>query len=290
MCAIEQRVYLAGGTSNTVGFVVIDVSNSFFLDMARGAEEAQKSGMAVVLANANLQPERQRGYLNLFEVEQVGGMLVAPVTDRIDQITSVRARGAHVVVLNDPSGGQDLCHVLVDNELGGFIAARHLIESGRRRLLFAGGPERYGPIRDRRRGVERAVAESNGAVKLEYLAGAEIQVSDGRRLGHAISARPRSGRPDGIIAVADLLAVGVLQTILAESNIRIPHDVSLIGYDNNRSAWDSVIPISTVAQPGTAMGSAATQLLLEEIREPATHRHRRIVLNPALIPRESPSR
>src|SRR6185312_5022014 len=109
---------------------------------------------------------------------------------------------------------------------------------------------RLGPIRDRRAGVERAVAESNGSVRLEFLGGKEVQVADGRRLGHHIAKRARNRRPDGVIAVSDLLAVGILQTLMTESDIRVPDDMSLIGYDNNRAAWDSVVPISTVDQPG----------------------------------------
>jgi LacI family transcriptional regulator len=283
--------YLAGGSSNTIGFVLIDLSNSFFLDMARGAEdEAQQSGMAVVLANTNMQPERQGVYLNLFEEEQVGGILIAPLADSMAQVQTIRARGPKIVVLNDPTGGSDLCHVLVDNELGSYLAARHLIDSGRRALLFAGGPERFGPVRERHRGVQRAVAETNGPVTLEVLAGEELQVPDGRRLGHVIAGRPRSRRPDGIIAVADLLAVGILQSLMAESDIRVPDDLSMVGYDNNRSAWDSIVPISTVAQPGAEMGAVATQLLLEELRSPGDHQHRRITLEPALIVRESSQR
>ena len=281
---------LAGGTSNTIGFVLIDLSNTFFLDMTRGAERAaQEAGMAVLLANSDLEAEKQDVYLNVFDEERVAGMLLAPIPQSVNGNTArIRDRGGKVVLLNDGPVSHDGCCVLVNNEHGGYLAAKHLIETGRRRLLFAGGPDTLAPIHDRHEGVKRAVADTKGAVSLEYLPTKEVQVSDGRKVGHALAGRPARRRPDGIIAVADLLALGMLQSLVAETDIRIPRDMGIIGYDNNRSAWDSsVIPISTISQPGEQMGRVATELLIEEIRDPDRHIHRRIILEPTLIARES---
>jgi hypothetical protein len=101
------------------------------------------------------------------------------------------------------------CGVTSDNEAGGYMAARHLIESGRRRLVFAGGPTALTPVRDRRAGVKRAVAESNGAVQLSFLRSDELQAVDGRKVGAQIVGLPANERPDGIVAAADLLALGI---------------------------------------------------------------------------------
>ena len=276
---------LAAGTSNTLGFVIVDLSNTFFLDMARGAElAATEAGMNVLLANADLAATKQDTYLTLFEQERVGGLLVAPVVGTDESLIALADR-RNVVALNHCPGG-DLCCVTVDNELGGYLAARHLVETGRRRLLFAEGPDRLEPLVLRQRGVERAVAETNGAVDLRVLPVEEVQVEDGRRLGHRLVALGEDERPDGIIAPADLLALGIEQTLLASSPWRIPADVALIGYDNNRAAWDNVVPISTIAQPGEAMGRAAARLLIEEIRG-GPHEHRHVVLEPELIVRAS---
>ena len=296
--AIQQLGYvrnraarsLAGGTSNTIGFVLIDLSNTFFLDMTRGAEvAAQDAGMAVLLANSDLQAEKQDVYLNLFDEERVAGMLLAPVPQSVNGNTArIRDRGGKVVLLNDGPLSHDGCCVLVNNEHGGYLAAKHLIDTGRRRLLFAGGPDTLAPVHDRHEGVKRAVAETNGAVTLEHLPTKQVQVGDGRKVGHALASRQARRRPDGIVAVADLLALGMLQSLVAETDIRIPQDIGIIGYDNNRSAWDtSVIPISTISQPGEQMGRVAAELLIEEIRDPANHIHRRIILEPTLIVRES---
>jgi LacI family transcriptional regulator len=279
---------LAGGTSNTIGFVMIDLSNSFFVDIARGAEaEAQRAGKTVLLANSDIQVAKQDAYLTLFDEERVAGILLAPLPYSLDSAEVVRGHGRPLVILNESVERPDACCVTVNNEHGGYLAARHLIDLGRRHLAFVGGPDSIVALHDRHQGVQRAVAETNGAVKLEYFPTKQVQVEDGRRAGHALLARRAQRMPDGIVAAADLLALGILQTLLLESELRVPTDLALIGYDNNRAAWGSVIPISTLSQPGEEMGKVATQLLLEEILEPETHTHRSIILEPTVIARES---
>ncbi|HWU60080.1 MAG TPA: LacI family DNA-binding transcriptional regulator [Microbacteriaceae bacterium] len=279
---------LASGTRTTIGFVIADVSNSFFLDMARGAEEvAQLAGNTLLLANSDMDLSKQGAYLNLFDEERVAGILLAPLPRSLHHAASVRPHGRPRVILNADSGSTQVCSVAVDNELGGYLATRHLIELGKRNLVFVGGPETLIPIRDRHRGAERAVIEAHGEVRLDFIPTHEVRVEDGRKVGHSIAARERADVPDGIVAGADLLALGMLQSIVSESDLRIPDDIAIIGYDNNRSAWDSIVPISTVSQPGEEMGRNAARLLLEEVHTAGTHIHQHIVLEPTVVARQS---
>ena len=279
---------LVAGVTSTIGFVLIDLSNSFFLDMARGAEEAfQQESMALLLANSDLAAQRQDDYLTLFDEERVAGVLLAPLPGQLEHARRLQERGRPVVLLNDRSGGRAFCSVSSDNEHGGYLAARHLIEQGRRHLAFVGGPDTLTPVHDRFAGARRAVAETNGAVRLEHLPTPEVRVSEGRAIGAALARRDRAGLPDGIVAAADLLALGILQSLHSASDLRIPEDVALVGYDNNRSAWDSITSISTIDQPGRDMGEEAALLLTEEIFQPAGHVHRQLVLEPSLIVRQS---
>ena len=278
---------LSSGTSSTLGFVVIDLSNSFFLDMARGAEqEASRSGMNVLLANADLDRDKQHTYLDLFEEERVAGVLLAPEQDSLVETRSLRAHGMPVVVLNDPSVGPDAWAVHTDNVRGGLLAAQHLIELGRRRLVFA-GPDDFAVVRQRLQGVEQAVRATGGAVTLEHIHTPGVRVEDGRQVGAQLSARRGADLPDGVVAGADLLALGLIQSLLVDSRLRVPEDVAVVGYDNNRSAWNSVIPITTLDQAGEEMGRRATQLLLAQLDGPAQDLDRSVTLEPFLIPRES---
>ncbi|MEU2200100.1 LacI family DNA-binding transcriptional regulator [Isoptericola sp. NPDC019482] len=277
---------LAAGRSSTLGFVIIDLANSYFLDIARGAEEeAGRAGLNLLLANSDMSEEKQRTYVDLFVEDRVAGILVA-ANHGSTQDLHRSAPGVPLVVVDAPGDHSDVCSVVPDNELGGYLAATHLVEQGRRRLLFAGTTELV-PVRDRLLGVERAVAEHPGVV-LEVEQTGNVQVEDGRRVGDDLVLRDPRERPDGVVAAADLLAVGVLQSLLLSSSLRVPDDVAIIGYDDNRAAWDSAVPLSTVRQPGEAVGQEAVKLLLEELETgPDAHRHRLVTCEPRLVVRAS---
>ena len=278
---------LRAGRSTTIGFVLVDLTNSFFLDMVRGAEAVvNEAGMNLLLANADMSGQKEQAYLDLFEEERVAGILLTPRPLADDD--GPRPAAAHVprVHLNDPVAGGEVCTVTTDNEHGGYLAARHLIDLGRRRLLFAGANQ-LEPVRQRYAGALQAVRESNGAVTLEHLPTEWVRVEHGRRVADELLRRPPGERPDGVIAGADLVALGVVQSLSVDGRLRIPEDIAVIGYDNNRAAWDSIVPISTLDQAGEEMGRTAASLLLEEIAGRADHEHRAVRLQPFLVPRES---
>ena len=197
-----------------------------------------------------------------------------------------RSHGRDVVLLNATADEPEICSVVVNNELGGYLAAKHLIGLGRTKLMFAGGYDQVVPLRDRRSGAQRAVDETDGAVTIEHVPTPEVQAEHGRTVGAAILSRIPSERPDGVVAAADLLAIGLLQTLSA-ANVRVPEDIAIIGHDNNQSAWDSHIPLSTISQPGHDLGAAAARLLIEEIKHPDRHVHRSVILEPSLLAKES---
>ncbi|EFC80999.1 LacI family DNA-binding transcriptional regulator [Parafrankia sp. EUN1f] len=278
---------LSSGTSSTLGFVIIDLSNSFFLDMARGAErEASRAGMNVLLANADMDRGKQHTYLSLFEEERVAGVLLAPEQSSSAETRSLRSRGMPLVVLNDPSVDPAVWAVQTDNVRGGYLAARHLVSLGRRRLLFA-GPDHLAVVQQRFQGVQHAVREAGGGVALELTRTDGVRVEDGRRVGDELLECPDQDRPDGVIAGADLLALGLIHALVVDGRLRVPQDVAVVGYDNNRSAWNSVIPITTLDQAGEEMGRAATQMLLSLINGTMSEPQRPVITEPFLVARES---
>ena len=278
---------LAAGSSSTIGFVVVDLSNSFFLDMTRGAQrQAASLSMNLLLANSDVDLEREREYLELFAEERVAGVLLAPVGSAPFDMASVKPLTLPTVLLNsEPT--DEACTVSVDDELGGYLATQHLLASGRRRLMFAGDPSFAPPVGHRYSGARRAVEEVAGAT-LQLVSTAEVQAEDGREVGRGILEHSVGERPDGVVAASDLLALGILQSLLS-GGVRIPRDIAVTGYDNNRSAWSSEIPITTLDQPGEEMGAVATRMLLDELREGAAHEHEHTVLKPRLIVRASSS-
>jgi LacI family transcriptional regulator len=274
------RALVMGGT-NTIGLVLVDIGNSLFVEIARGVDTAcQDSGMSVLLANADLQLARQDHYLALFDESRVSGILLAPLPLGVPR--RPRAHGRPVVLVNYAADGY--CGVVVDEERGGYLAARHLIEDGRTRLAFVGGPTTLRALDGRLRGARRAVKETEGAVELVHLPTRNLDPGEGRRVARQVVADRH--RPDGLVTAADTLAAGCVQELTVHG-VDVPADIAVTGYDDNHFASDNPIPVTTLRQPGREMGRIATRMLLAEIRGEPDHEHHTVVLEPELIARQS---
>ncbi|HEX5858203.1 MAG TPA: LacI family DNA-binding transcriptional regulator [Microbacterium sp.] len=298
MQAIEQLGFvrndaarqLRAGRSRSIGLIVLDVRNPFFTDIARGAEDrAAEDGMTVLLGNSDEDPVREGSYLDLFQEQRVNGVLITPVTEDIPRLERLRAGGTPVVLVDRQTDDDNFCSVAVDDVEGGHLAGAHLTAIGRRRLAFVGGPPSIRQVSDRLEGARRAVAAAPG-VALEVLEMTALTVLEGRRAGEAIAARPPAERPDGIFAANDLLAVGLLQALVMSSDLRVPEDIALIGYDDIDFAAATVVPLSSVRQPAALIGYTAVDLLLRELglaKDGDGAHERSVLFRPELVVRES---
>lgn len=275
---------LAAGRSRSLGLVVIDLSNSFFVDVARGAQRvARGSGFNLLLAGSEDDHAVQASHVDYFDESRAAGLLLAPMQNSDEQLRRMTEHQRPVVLLNYDSAATDRCCVVIDNERVGYLAARHLISRGRRRILFAAGDTRFQPVRLRRMGVHRAIAEAPGAelvevpsAALDWEAGAGIVRAALRGDGHPF---------DAVLGVTDLLAAGALSALL-DNGVNVPGAVDVIGCDHNTAAWGGDVSLSTATMRGVEIGETAMRLLLEELDDPE-HEHRRVVLEPSLVHRAS---
>ncbi|WP_404429606.1 LacI family transcriptional regulator [Microbacterium lacus] len=276
---------LAAGTSTAVGLVVADLGNSFFVDIARGAEAVmRRHGMNVLIVNSDVDPVSEVRNLQLFEQARVAGIILAPLDTQLVRSQRLPAKTTPTVLVNYESPSHAYDGVVVNERHGGALAARHLLDRGRRRLLFAGGPMFLGAVKNRYEGAKEVVDATPDA-SIELIETRGVNIRHGRQIADQIRAQG-AGRYDGVVAAADLLAIGLIQTLSDVPGFRVPEDIAVTGYDNNHFASESAIPISTVSQPGEEMGSAAAELLLDRIANPDSTR-RTVILEPHLIPRRS---
>lgn len=278
---------LRAGRSTTVGLVVLDAGNPFFTDVARGAEDAaSERGLAVLLGNSDERKQREDAYLALFEEQRVSGVLLSPTSETLASAERLRERGIPVVLVDRTAPGSDFSAVAVDDVRGGDIAARHLLDQGRRRIAFVGGhPDVLRQVDDRLAGACGAVNDARDAT-LEHLETDQLTVLAGRDAGAAIVARRPADRPDAIFAANDLIAVGIMQALVMMGSLRIPDDIALIGYDDIAFAQSTVVPLTSIRQPAQLIGSRALDLLAALIEDP-TRAPETIEFEPELIVRAS---
>jgi LacI family transcriptional regulator len=278
---------LRAGVSSTVGFVVLDGQNPFFNEVVRGAEdEASRHGIAILVGNTDEDPAREGMYLDLFEEQRVRGVLIAPYGDITRRLTQLRDRGIPAVLVDRMNVEGSFSSVATDSVVGGRIAAEHLIETGRRKLAFVGGPFDIRQARDRLDGARWAVESSDVGATIEVIATRALTVEEGAAAGRRLLERPPQQRPDALFAANDLVALGLLQGLVVDGTVLVPDQMALIGFDDIAFAAAAAVPISSVRQPSRAIGQTALRILLEESGDD-TLIPRQTVFRPELVVRAS---
>lgn len=277
---------LRAGDSRTIALLVFDAANPFFTDLARGAEDAaSEEGFSLILANTSESLERELSYLDLFREQRVRGILISPYGDVEDRLLALKKFGIPSVLVDRVSERQHFSSVSVDDIAGGEIATSHLLGLGRKRIGFVGGPLEIPQVADRLTGAKKAVAAHRDAT-LSVFDTTATTVLEGRRIGeHIVKMKPEE-RPTALFAANDLVALGLLQALVATGKLRVPHDVALVGYDDIDFATSAIVPLTSIRQPSALMGETALNLLNDEANDPSAP-PKRIVFQPELVIRES---
>lgn len=278
---------LRAGRSRCIGLVVLDIANPFFSDLVRGAERrAAEEGLTVLLGDTEEDPARERVYIDLFAEQRVYGMLVSPLGGAMPRLRALRKQGLSTVLVDWHTEDYQFSSVAVDNVAGGFLAVNHLLELGRRRIAFVGGPHSIRQVSDRFEGARNAVAQHPGAT-LEVIDTQSLTVLQGREVGQRISQRKTSARPDAIFAANDLLALGIIQAFRLTGRITVPNDIALVGYDDIDFVSAAMVPLTSVRQPSVKIGHTAVELLLRDVAQGPDFEPERVVFQPELIVRDS---
>jgi LacI family transcriptional regulator len=283
----ESGRHLRAGQSRTIAYLVLDASNPFFTDVARGVEEvARASGMAVYLCNSDSDASRQADYLALLAEQRVRGVLITPVDQGTSELDPLVRRGIPVVLV-DRAAGEEWCSVGVDDVEGGALAVTHLLERGHRRIAFVGGPMSTVQVADRLRGARDAIeAAGRSQGDLEILATDGLNVAEGQRAGERLLGLPRARRPTATFCANDLLALGLLQE-MTRAGVNVPDDLAIVGYDDIEFAGAAAVPLSSVRQPRQLLGRTAAELLLAESGGSERHVHQQVLFHPELVVRTS---
>jgi LacI family transcriptional regulator len=255
---------LRWGRSGVVGMCVANAANPHFADIVAAAEETLESaGLSVVVGSSAKLADKQARLLGLFEQMRVDGVLVAAPDGQMDQVRAIEGRGTPVVLLDHHDQGDGLDVVEIDHAAGGRAAARHLLASGRRRLLAATGPPGVQQSALRLAGFQEVVGAAPGA-SVDLVRSPDLGLGFGEEVGRRIAAMPPGVRPDGVFAANDMHALGIEHGLLS-GGARVPQDVALVGYDDIPFAAYAPVPLTSVRQPRAAIGRAAAERLVARL-------------------------
>jgi LacI family transcriptional regulator len=252
---------LSRGRSDTIGLVIPDVATPFFSTLVAAVEaEADRRGLGLTLHATLNRRERELTYLQAVRRNQVDGLIF--VTNHPDDGTLSKAINAsgQVVILDEDVAGTSVPKLFCDNDQGGYLAGRHLAEAGHRRVLFIGGVDAMLSGTRRFGGFERAMMEVWGQdAEIERYEG-EYLAEFGREAARRMLAADR--KATAIFATSDEITIGVLE-VLNAAGIRVPQDISLVGFDDVGPLHLFAPAVTAVRQPVRALGIRALALLLD---------------------------
>jgi LacI family transcriptional regulator len=271
--------------TNVIALVLSDVTNPFWTTVARGSEDASsEENYSVILCNTDEDVAKQDKYVQLLLRRQVDGFLLVPVSNTVDTIRFIQHQGVPLVILDRQLLGVSVDTVYADSEGGAYELTRHLVELGHRRIAILSGPETISTSIQRVAGYKRALKDAHLKVDSELISYGRFYQDSGYE--RTIKLLALSQRPTAMFAGNNFIAIGMMKAIY-ESDLRIPEDISVVGFDDLPSGL-LVRPFLTVAaQPAYEMGYRATKLLLERITNSGKPSYEEIVLPTQLVIRQS---
>jgi DNA-binding LacI/PurR family transcriptional regulator len=252
---------LASHTTNTVGILLNDLHNPFFAEIANGIEEyASDLGYRLLIITGGRRQQRERAMLEaLLEYRTDGLILVSPRLNGSEIAADVGSLPC-VIIGRRVRSAQIDC-VMTDEALGSHEVVEHLVGLGHERIVHVDGGQGAGAA-PRRSGYLRAMAEAGLAHVAKVIPGDFTEDAGAAAAEKLLGA---DDLPTAVFAANDLVAVGLIDR-LEQGGVRIPEDVSVVGYDNTFVAALNHIRLTTVNQPRHEMGREALALLIERLQ------------------------
>ncbi|MEP7363902.1 MAG: LacI family DNA-binding transcriptional regulator [Acidobacteriota bacterium] len=255
--------------TNTIGVVVTNISDPFVAGVVSGIEDAaEQRGFSVFLANSNAEPAREKRVVRSFEERRVDGIIVTSSRVGALHVPMLSQMDVPIVLLNNQHPSEAAYSVMIDNEGGSFAATSYLVQLGHRRIGYIGDFNGHQSDTERLSGYQRAIDSAGLEFDLNL-----VQRGDGKPEGARIAlARllALADPPTAVFCYNDMSALGAMNAAHA-AGLRVPEELSLVGFDDLYISQYLNPPLTTVRQPMAEMGRLATETLLRLLaKEPST--------------------
>lgn len=246
----------------TIGLVVPDLVNQYFAMIAEGVEHAaSEKDVLVVFCTPEATGVGESWNSRLLRSQRLDGLIyLSGAETRMASLVELTRVGP-VVLVDEKLPGFDLPSVVSQNRRGAKEVASHITSLGHERLAILSGPVELWTAEQRLSGYREAIAAAGIDPDTVPVLEGDYRTSSGEKLAAEILDRPVTERPTALICANDLTAIGVL-SYCRRAGLRVPEDVSVVGFDDLPFASLLTPSLTTVRQPAREMGIAATKLLL----------------------------
>lgn len=279
-----QPLERSEGLTRTVGLVVPNIENPFFGKMVNYLSAvANGSGYNIILFNIDgPNPLTEDALFDLI-ARRVDGLIYASSHRCLDAIRAAQSKQLPIVVLDREIRNVQINSVTVNNDYGAYLATRHLIALGHRCIAYLGGAPGMEISQRRKEGYLRALRELGVDGDERYVGYGDYTLPSGFAcLDQLLTLHPEI---TGVVAATDLMAIGAIQC-LNQRGLRVPEDISVIGFDNIELAAAMTPGLTTVEYPMERMSEIVFELILRQLQE-ETPPSEAVMLFPKLIVRQS---
>lgn len=246
--------------TRAIGVIVTSIADPFVAEVTRGIEQvAGDHSYRVFLGTSHNDPDREVNLVKAMREWSVDGVIVA--SSRVGSLykSMLKEIGVPIILINNQHAGMYLHSVTVDDTNGAMLATGHLISQGHRVIAHLSGPANHLASQNRLAGYRRALKNAG----IEFDASLVVQGDGSSEIQAQVAQlHMRLPQPSAIFCYNDMTAIGALAA-LKQQNIRVPADVSLVGYDDIYFAKYVDPPLTTIRQPKDEMGQLATRMLLD---------------------------
>lgn len=272
MAAVRESGYVTNSLArsfrtnrnDSVVVLVPDITNSFFSNIIQGIEEvARKSGYRILLGDMQNDPANARAYGDLCAQRQADGLICLGRTIPFSYNRTRKTldpKWPPLVMACEYDDVIPIPGVRIDNERAALDGVRYLGEQGHRRIAYINGPEDSPLCRDRLKGYRKGMAELGVRRTRDLIFRGDFSLDSGAQAARALV---DSGElPTAVFAANDAMAIGALQ-VLKQRGIRVPRDISMLGFDDIKFAAYCDPPLTTIHQPRRQIGALSMQMMVD---------------------------
>ncbi|WP_099222318.1 LacI family DNA-binding transcriptional regulator [Listeria costaricensis] len=251
--------------TNTIGMIVPQVTDAFFSQMVKGAEDyLNRYEYMIMLCNTSNDKEREDQYVEELLHRAVDGLIIASPNILASQVFErLRGKNKPFILLDRQRNEQKEGRIAVDDYEGGYMATKHLIELGHRAIGIIIADASFYNVFERFEGYKACMRDYGITVKQEWITSGDQTMEGGYQATHALMKTEITA----LFATNDLMAVGAYRAAL-ECGKRVPDDLSVIGFDDIELSEFMTPPLTTIRQPIYQLGEIAAQFLLRKIEHP----------------------
>jgi DNA-binding LacI/PurR family transcriptional regulator len=274
--------------TTTIGVIVPEIKHDFFSSAISGIEDvAYQSGYTIILSQSNENFEREVINTNALVNHRVAGIIVSisQQTKNGDHFKILTDRNIPIVFFDRVCEDIDTNKIIIDDEKGALNAVEHLIEKGYKKIAHIAGPQELDICKKRLNGYSSALRAAGFSPEHEMIIYGGMQEVDGYNCIENLLTNKNV--PDAVFCINDPVAIGAYQRIV-QAGLRIPDDIGIVGFSNNKITTLVNPQLTTVEQPSYEMGRKAAEILIGMIENTVkNNQFETIVLNSSLIVRGS---